>query len=159
MPTNSAAMKYNATYHLYVLEPEAFLAKTGIDYVQMKGSLTKARDALLQQSKIIYNYIYSFNPRFKKSTEYWLAFDEELLPIIQDVLEDQARFEAEFSASSFSKQPGVNVINGQQIPLQRFRGEARISPDVVLTLTNNKILYSGTRIGLASERDYTTDGY
>ena len=159
MPTDSASMKYNTTYHLYVLEPEAFLEKTGIDYVKDRGSLTKARDAFLQQSKIIYNYIYSFNPRFKKSTEYWLAFDAELLPIIQDVLEDQARFEAEFSASSFSKQPGVNVVNGQQIPLLRFRGEARISPDAVLTLTNNKILYSGTRICISSEHDYTTEGY
>jgi len=158
--TDTAQMKYNYTRHKYILEYEYLKTEMGIDMVVETGSVTKAKDKLYQISRTIYNWIYS-HTNYRKQMEYWLAFNDDLRAIIQEAMEEQIRFELEVSAEYFSKQTGINVLNGVQIKLDKFRGKARISPDAQNILRNAKLLYQGQRflVALESSFDYAEMGY
>lgn len=158
MPTNGTDMRYNLTKHLYVLELGYVKKELGLDFVEKEGSETKAKDKMYQISRTIYNYIYK-HTHYRNQMEYWLATDSDIRPMILQALEEQARYEYEMDAEFLSKQSGVNVVNGIQIPLARFRGDMRISPDAVDYLRDKKLLYMGQRFFTNSEHDYTEDGY
>jgi transglutaminase/protease-like cytokinesis protein 3 len=157
---DTAQMKYNYTRHKYVLEMEYLKNDFGIDMVEETGSVTKGKDKLYQTARTIYNWIYA-HTNYRKQMEYWLAFDEDLRPIIQEALEEQIRFEIEVNAEFLAKQSGINPLNGVQISLDKFRGKARISPDAQNILRNAKLLYQGQRFLLAREStfDYDEMGY
>jgi len=157
MPTDTDSMKYDYTHHKYVLDVAAFATATGNDFVALEGSLTKAKDKMYQISRTIYNFIYK-HTHYRKSMEYWLATETTLRPVIQEALEEQARYESLMNAEYLKVQNGVNMLNGMQIPLERFRGEASIAPDAIEILRTNYVLYTGQRF-LIAEHDYTTDAY
>jgi hypothetical protein len=158
MPTDTIALRYDFTHHKWVLQLEYLKNELGLDFIQSAGSATKAKDALYQISTTIYDYIYT-HTHHKKYMEYWLATEAELLPVLQEALEQQARFEYKMNADYFSMQFGTNILNGVHNPLMEFRGDASIAPKAVNVLRDNKLLYTGRRVGLMSEYDYTTDGY
>lgn len=158
MPTDTEALRYDFTHHKWVLKVEYLKNSLGLDFIQKSGSLTKAQDDLYQISVTIYDYIYSHTHN-KKHMEYWLATETTLLPILQEALEQQARFEYKMNAEYFSLQFGTNILNGVHNPLVDFRGDASIAPKAINVLRDNKLLYTGRRIGLLSEYDYTTDAY
>jgi len=151
-------MSYNYTKHFYTLNVDYVKNELGIDFVESEGSLTKAKDKMLQISRTIYNYIYK-HTHYKAQTEYWLATDSDLRPIILSVLEEQARYEYDVNAEYLSKQSGLNVLNGVQININKFRGEARISPDAIDILRQNKMLYVGQRFFTTGSASYEVDGY
>jgi len=159
MWSNTNEMAYSTTKHLYILDVEHVKNSFGLDFVAKEGSSTKAKDKMYQISRTIYNHIYK-HTHYKMQFEYWLAMNEELRPIIQNALEEQARYEYDMNAEYLSKQSGVNVVNGIQIPLTRFRGEARISPDADDILRQNKLLYTGQRFyTTGSSHDYVAENY
>jgi len=153
-------MKYNYDKHLYVLEIEHLKNNFALDFMEKEGSKTKAVDRLYRISRTVYNWIYA-HTHYIKQMEYWLAFDEDLRPVIQNALEEQARYEHEMNAEFLTYQHGVNVINGMIIPLNRFRGEAQIAPQVQNILRNAGILYQGQRFltKLRSSFNYEEMGY
>jgi hypothetical protein len=160
MPTDTTALKYNYDRHLYVLDLVWVKNNLGIDFVDITGSETKARDKLYQISRTIYNFIYK-HTNYKKAMEYRLAFDDTLQATIQVALEEQARYENEMNAEYLAYQSGVNVLNGVTIPLERLRGVVRISPNAEDRLRQDKLLYTGQLLSpiRESEYDYTTLGY
>jgi hypothetical protein len=157
MPTDTDSMKYDLTYHKYILDVAAFNTKTGIDFVAIEGSLTKAKDMMYRISRTVYNFIYA-HTHYRNQMEYWLATQTDLRPIIQEALEEQARYQSDMSAEFLKYQSGINFQNGMQIPMDRIRGEVSISPDTVAILRDNKLLYTGQRFYVETH-DYTTDGY
>lgn len=158
MPTDDTMMVYNYDKHLYILDVEHVKNSLGIDFVDLEGSLTKAKDKLYQISRTIYNFIYK-HTHYRNYMEYRLALDEDLRDTIQQALEEQCRYEVEMSAEYLSKQSGVNLINGMQIPLDRFRGEARISPDAHDLLRSKGLLYGGQIARMPMTYDYEEMGY
>jgi hypothetical protein len=158
MPENTTAMSYDYNKHLYILNFEYVNSEFGLDFVEKEGSTVKAKDRMYQISRTIYNYIYA-HTHYIKAMEKWLALDEDLRPFIQMALEEQARYEYEMSAEFLSYQSGINVINGIIIPIDRFRGQVRISPEAENILRNNRLLYQGQRFMLETEYDYTEDEY
>ena len=155
---NTSQMKYDTNKHLYTLDLEHVKNTLGIDFVDKEGSDIKARDTLFQISRTVYNWIYS-HTHYIKQMEFWLAMDEEIRPIIQWALEEQARYEFEMSAEYLAMQSGINVVNGIQIPLDRLRGWTRIAPEAENILRNNRLLYQGQRFMLKREFDYESEGY
>jgi hypothetical protein len=91
--------------------------------------------------------------------ERWLALDEDLRPVIQMILEEQARYEYEMSAEFLSYQSGINVLNGIIIPLEKFRGVARIAPEAENLMRQNRLLYQGQRFLLEKEFNYEEEQY
>lgn len=160
MPTDTTALKYDYDRHKYVLDLVWVKNNLGIDFVSIDGSETKARDKLYQISRTIYNFIYK-HTNYMKAMEYRLAFDEALKAPLQEALEEQARYEDQMNAEYLALQSGVNVLNGVQIPLERLRGVARISPNAEDVLRQSKLLYTGQLFNpiRESEYDYTTLGY
>ena len=158
MPTDTTTLHYDFTHHKWILNLEYLKNELGLDFLQKSGSATKAKDDLYQISVTIYDYIYA-HTHGKKHMEYWLATDATLLPILQEALEQQARFEYNMNAEYFSQQFGTNILNGVHNPLVQFRGDASIAPKAVNVLRDNKMLYTGRRVGLLSDFDYTTDAY
>ncbi len=157
---NTKEMKYDTNRHKYLLLVEHVRDSLGIDFVDKEGSDTKAKDKMFQISRTVYNWIYA-HTHYVKQMEYWLAMDEEIRPIIQQALEEQARYEFEMSAEYFAMQSGINVVNGIQIPIDRFRGEVRIAPEAENVLRNNRLLYQGQRF-LTTQRstfNYESEGY
>jgi len=157
MPTDTNAMIYDYTHHKYVLDPITFATETGMDFVAYEGSLTKAKDKMYQIARTIYNHIYR-HTHYRNQMEYWLAVETTLRPIIQEALEEQARYEYQMNVEYLKLQSGVNPLNGTQIPLERFRGAVVISPDAQVVLAHNGLLYTGQRF-LVETHDYTVDGY
>lgn len=160
MPTDTTALKYDYDRHKYVLDLVWVKNNLGIDFVDIEGSETKARDKLYQISRTIYNFIYK-HTNYMKAMEYRLAFDETLKAPLQEALEEQARYEEQMNAEYLALQSGINVLNGVQIPLDRIRGVARISPNAEDVLRQAKLLYTGQLFSpiRESEYDYTTLGY
>ena len=158
MPTNTEQMKYDYTKHIYMLEVEYLKNSLGLDFVVKEGSLTKAKDKMFQISRTIYNYIYK-HTHYRDYMEYRLALDDTLREVIQSVLEEQARYEYEMNAEYLSKQSGINLVNGIQIPLERMRGVARISPDAADLLLSKKLLFTGQFFRVPINYDYTEMGY
>ena len=160
MPTDTIALKYDYNRHKYVLDLVWVKNNLGIDFVDIEGSETKARDKLYQISRTIYNFIYK-HTNYMKAMEYRLAFDETLKAPLQEALEEQARYEEQMNAEYLALQSGINVLNGVQIPLDRVRGVARISPNAEDVLRQAKLLYTGQLFNpiRESEYDYTTLGY
>jgi len=157
MPTDTNAMKYDYTHHLYVLDVVDFANRTGIDYVALEGSFTKGKDKMYRNSRSVYNYIYK-HTSYRDSMEWWLATETTLRTAIQEALEEQARYESQMSVEFLKYQNGINIQNGMQIPLERIRGEITLSPDTVDILRSKKLLYTGQRFHVESH-DYTTDVY
>jgi len=158
MPTNTSAMTYDYDKHMYILNHDYLEKNYGLDFVEKTGSNTKAKDKMYQISRTIYNYIYA-HTHYVKNMERWLALDDDLRDVIQMILEEQARYEYEMSVEYLAMQSGINVVNGIQIPLDRFRGQIRISPEAENLMRNNRLLYQGQRFLLTNEYDYDTDGY
>jgi hypothetical protein len=160
MPTDSKEMKYSKKYHMYLLDVENLKSDLGLDFVARDGSLTKAKDTMYKLSRTVYQFIYG-HTRYKKELEYWLAKDEELRPIILQVLEEQARYEFETNAEYLSIQSGVNLLNGVRVPLKELRGLVRVAPAVEEILRNTGLLYQGQRfIPMPRETfDYETGDY
>jgi len=158
MPTNTNAMSYDYNKHLYILNFEYVNSEFGLDFVEKEGSTVKAKDRMYQISRTIYNYIYA-HTHYIKAMERWLALDEELRPIIQMILEEQARYEYEMSAEFLSYQSGINVLNGIIIPLDKFRGVARIAPEAENLMRQNRLLYQGQRFLLEKEFNYEEEQY
>ena len=158
MPENTTAMSYDYNKHLYILNFEYVNSEFGLDFVEKEGSTVKAKDRMYQISRTIYNYIYA-HTHYIKAIEKWLALDEDLRPFIQMALEEQARYEYEMSAEFLSYQSGINVLNGIIIPLDKFRGVARIAPEAENLMRHNRLLYQGQRFMLETEYDYTEDEY
>lgn len=158
MPTDTNQMKYNYDKHLYILDLTYLKSTLGLDFEVSEGSETKAKDMLYQISRTIYNYIYK-HTHYRDFMEYRLAFDEDLRDIIQNVLEEQARYQYLMNAQYLAYQSGVNVINGTQIPLSKFRGDARISPDAIDLLRSKKLLFTGQFFRVPISYDYTEMGY
>ena len=160
MPTNTAQMTYDSNKHLYILDVEHINNTLGIDLVSSEGSMIKAKDKCFQISRTIYNFIYK-HTHYKRAMEYHLAFDKDVRPIIQRALEEQTRYEDMMNAQFLAYQSGVNVLNGVSIPLDRFRGDARISPDAHDLLRNEKLLYTGQvfRTTNLSTYNYEEMGY
>lgn len=157
MPTDTSAMKYNYTYHMYILDVAEFNKKTGIDFVTSEGSLTKANDMMYRISRTIYNYIYN-HTHYRDSMEYWLATTTDIRGIIQIALEEQARYQSDASIEFLKSQNGVNFQNGMQVPLERIRGEITVAPDAVSIMRQHGLLYTGQRF-YTEAHDYTTDVY
>ncbi len=158
MPTDTSAMKYDYDKHLYILDVETLNTNIGVDLLEVSGSMTKARDMSYQISRTIYNHIYK-HTHYRDFMEYRLALDETLRETIQMALEEQARYEVEMNAQFLAYQSGVNLVNGVTVPLQRLRGEARISPDAIDLLRSKKLLYSGQFLNVPMTYDYTEMGY
>ncbi|MFA5196361.1 MAG: hypothetical protein WC401_11240, partial [Bacteroidales bacterium] len=159
MPTDTTAMKYDYIHHKWILQIEYLKNELGLDFIaRAGGSETKAKDDLYQITVTIYDYIYTHTHN-KTIMEYWLATDPLLFPVLQEALEQQARYEMKMSAEYFSLQFGTNILNGVHNPLINFRGDVSIAPKAINVLRNNKLLYSGRRVGLISEYNYITDGY
>lgn len=144
MPTDSKEMKYSKKYHMYLLDVEHVKNEFDLDFVERDGSLTKAKDTMYKLSRTVYQFIYSHS-RYKKQMEYWLAKDEELRPVILQVLEEQARYEYEMNAEYLSIQSGINLLNGVRIPLKEMRGLVRVAPAVEDILRNSGLLFQGQR--------------
>jgi hypothetical protein len=159
MPTDTTALRYDLTHHKWILKQEYLKSTLGLDFaLQNSGSKVKTDDAMYQISVTIYQYIYT-HTHHKHTMEYWLATDADLLPVLQEALEQQARFEYKMNADYFSMQFGTNILNGVHNPLVEFRGDASIAPKAVNVLRENKLLYAGNRVGLITQYDYTTDAY
>jgi len=164
MPRDTDQMKYNNYHHLYVLTLEH--AKNGYDYdfIAEEGSETKAKNRLLRISNRLYDYIYNHKRRNKNIWEWFLAFDEEVRPVIQRALEWQMQFEYESNASSLQNQLGVNLLNGVVIPLKDLRGDRGISLDAINELKNFRdgmLVYTGKEmyIPIQATFDYEEMGY
>jgi hypothetical protein len=158
MPTNTTAMNYDYNKHLYILNFVYVNSEFGLDFVEKEGSEVKAKDRMYQISRTIYNYIYA-HTHYIKPMQRWLALDEDLRPVIQSLLEEQARYEYEMSAEFLSYQSGINVLNGIVIPLDKFRGVARIAPEAENIMRQNRLLYQGQRFLLEKEFNYEEEEY
>lgn len=158
MPTNTNAMQYNMNKHLYVLDVSYAKSELGLDFIAKEGSLTRAIDKLYRNSKEVYEFIYK-HTHYQKRMEYVLAFDEDLRPIIQECLEEQARYIYEMDADYLSYQSGMNLQNGMVIPYEKFRGSIRVSPLVEDILRNRQLLFTGQRFNTPQNFDYETMGY
>lgn len=166
MPTNTTAMNYDTTRHLYVLNVAYLKSEMGIDLEEREGSLTRAKDKCYQISRTVYNYIYNHKLKNKRLWEYYLAFDEDVRTVIQNCLEEQARYEWESNASMLEYQLGVNLLNGVKIDRDTLRGERRVAvatEDILRNYKNGLLVSTGRELYLSAfsqtEFDYTTMGY
>ncbi len=164
MPTDTSAMKYNTTHHKYVLDIEWLKTNYEIDFVDKEGSITKAKNKLLQISTRIYNYIYNHKQRSKRFWEWYLAFNEDVREVIQEALVQQCIFENESNASLLQHQIGINLLNGIKISENDLKGTRGIALEAENTLRNYKdgmLLYTGKQIYLPEDSvfDYTEYGY
>lgn len=164
MPTNTNAMQYNSTHHVYTITNEYMRTTWMIDFVETEGSLTKANNRILLSAIRVYNFIYNHKERSKSFWEWFLAFDETVRPVIQRALEMQLIFEYETNANALHNNLGVNLLNGVVIPLEVLRGERGISLETINILRNYEdgvLLFTGKEMFLPSNitYDYTELGY
>jgi hypothetical protein len=155
-PYDTDAMFYDFDKHLYILNHEWVKNQFGLDFIEKEGSLTRAKDRMYRISRNIYNFIYA-HTHYIKQMQKWLAVDYEMRPFVQQALEEQARYEYDMSAEFFSEQSGINVVNGVQIPIDRFRGIVRISPYAEDVMRQNRMLYQGQRF--LTEKNFADDEY
>lgn len=160
MWSNTNEMKYSTKWHMYILDVEYVRKALGLDFVEKEKSLAKAQDKMYQISRTIYNYIYN-HTRQKRHVEYHLAMEEELRPLVQEILEWQCRYEYESDALLLSMQLGVNPLNGITLGLNDLRGARVISKQAEDLMITNGLLYAGRYMGSRreSEFDYTEMGY
>lgn len=164
MPTNTNAMKYNSIHHKYILDVEYMRTTYEIDFVKTEGSLTKAKNRMLQISTRIYNYVYNHKQRSKRFWEWYLAFNEDVREVIQEALVQQAIFESESNVHLLQHQIGINVLNGIKISEVDLKGSRGIALEAENTLRNYKdgmLLYTGKQIYLPEDSvfDYEEYGY
>lgn len=164
MPTNTNAMKYNPIHHKYILDVEYMRTTYEIDFVKTEGSLTKAKNRMLQISTRIYNYVYNHKQRSKRFWEWYLAFNEDVREVIQEALVQQAIFESESNVHLLQHQIGINVLNGIKISEVDLKGSRGIALEAENTLRNYKdgmLLYTGKQIYLPEDSvfDYKEYGY
>ena len=108
MPTNTTQMNYDTTRHLYVLNVAYLKSEMGIDLEEREGSLTRAKEMLSNGRELSIITSIIINSKNKRLWEYYLAFDEDVRTVIQNCLEEQARYEWESNASMLEYQ----LVNG-----------------------------------------------
>ena len=157
-------IKYNTSYHLFVLDVTNLKNQYGIDFVETTGSKTKADNLALRISQRIYNYIYNHKQRSKRYWEWYLAFEPDVQETLAQALIEQAIFENESNASQLQNQLGVNLLNGTSISLEVLRGERGLALNAINIIINYRdglLFYTGKEMYLSptSEFDYTEMGY
>lgn len=164
MPTDTSIMKYNTTYHRYVLDNNWLKTTYDIDFVDSEGSEKRANNKLLKITNRIYNFIYNHKQRSKRYWEWYLAFNDEVRAVIQEALIQQALFESESNVSALQDQIGVNPLNGIVISEKDLKGTRGIALEAENTLRFFKdgiLLYGGKQIYLPDDSSfsYETLGY
>ena len=97
---------------------------------------------MYQVSRQIFNFILTHASLNQKFLEWNLAFDEDLRPVIQEVLEWQTRYEYESNVSDLKMALGVNPLNGIVISRRDLTGLRTIHDEAYLILLNKGMLYT-----------------
>lgn len=97
MPINDQTMTYDYTAHRYVLT-EQYAFDNGIDLNARLNTTGDSNPSTVKSrllafvSRHLYNWIYSYNPRFRQYTEYVLATDEGVRDTIREALLNELSF-------------------------------------------------------------------
>lgn len=154
MPKDTNEMYWDYRKHLYILNIEHVKNELGIDLIEKYGSATRAKDKMYQVSRQIFNFILTHASLNQKFLEWNLAFDEDLRPVIQEVLEWQTRYEYESNVSDLKMALGVNPLNGIVISRRDLTGLRTIHDEAYLILLNKGMLYTGRYRTTMFEKDF-----
>ena len=142
-PYNDQDMKYDYTYHGYVLT-KGFLLKNGQNLDELldatgDSSKSSLPQRLLQRARmLVYNHIYSFNHDMF-TVEYQLAKNPNLRLIMRDVMLEQVLFM--LSNGDLSLEAGVDLIRLRALATSKIMS-AGISGQVEKMLLNSGIINS-----------------
>src|SRR6056297_3470726 len=103
MPKDTKEMYWDYNKHIYILNVEYLKNNLGLDFIEKEGSLTRAKDKMYQISRQMFNFILGHQVFNRRYLEYLIAFDSALRPIMQEVLEWQARFEYDSNVTDLKK--------------------------------------------------------
>jgi len=143
MPKDTNEMYWDYNKHIYILNVEYLKNNLGLDFVEKEGSLTRAKDKMYQISRQIFNFILGHQVFNRRYLEYLIAFDSALRPIMQEVLEWQARFEYDSNVTDLKKALGINPLNGIVINRRELTGIRTIHDEAYMILLNNGLLFTG----------------
>jgi len=116
-------MDYKKSLHLYVLQRDYVSERlaitledvlsddnsTGIDAV-VKAFLTRC-------STVLYDYIYSFNPKFKKYKQYMLCHNKEWAEAVREMLLDMVMYHVLNGLDSTILNPLLNTSPESRVPV------------------------------------------
>lgn len=154
-------MEYDKTMHRWMLTIED--TKDVYESIQSEyGSETKAKQALKNQSRTVYAWIYNRIPNVNRNyVEYLIAKKEEVYNALKDALLAQLEYDIESGGNSVRNQIGIDFKSGNVIDHNAFPSYM-VSPMVEMILSSlppqYNILYVGNwRVALDENRYATYD--
>ena len=154
-PLSDDAMKYDYENHRYVLQYDYVKKKTGVDLALLVTSLyvvdkmSAVNNLLSDISEQLYNYVYSYNPRYNDYQEYLMAKSPMARELIKNALLKQLSYT--LRNGKLNEFAGVNVSYNQTNAvnlMEDVRGERTIHAEAINYLSrpiedNEKLLYNG----------------
>lgn len=131
MPISDDYLVYDKQMHKYVLTTVCATVELGLNLNQIfndendANKSTLANRALKEISNKLYNYIYSFNPRYKLYTEYVLANNEDAREIIKECLKNELLYN--IKNGDFYNYAGVNLAKGITMDIEQLRDRRVVS--------------------------------
>lgn len=121
-PVDDNSMKYDKAEHRYILTPEYFKKKTGIDLITITKSDKMATVVLDQVSEKVYDFIYANTAHDNKANnleikEYLLANDPKLRDVIRKALVAYGRADAQSNISAIGDVHGINPVKGFKVDI------------------------------------------
>lgn len=129
MPLNDEYMIYDYRRHRYMLTEKAVLELLGENLNDLTdGNVTLKNKLLMDASADVYGYIYE-DSRSPDYLERIMALDEDLRPIIQDML--LAQLEYTLYNGKLSLYAGINLAKQSALDISRIRNESKVAETVV----------------------------
>lgn len=155
-PEPDAKMTYDFEEHRYILEQSYLKKEEDINLTELLGSATKATKFLNNNSRKVYNYIYTtanFNCRKNniRVKEYLLANDLDIREFIAKALLFQARASANTDIDMLGDEHRIKLDSGQRVDI-KFSDS--LSNDCLQALGQSEILYNGTYDYRIDQEDY-----
>lgn len=91
-------LNYNKEFHYYILDRDYYTERTATNLEEVlrsdnSTSIDTVVTAFLQRaSTTLYDYMYSFNPRFKKYLQYEFCHEDEYVVMIRECLLDMVNY-------------------------------------------------------------------
>lgn len=129
MPLNDEYMVYDYHRHRYLLTEKAVLELLGENLNDLTdGNVVLKNKLLTDASSDVYGYIYE-DSRSPEYLERIMALDEDLRPIIQDML--LAQLEYTLFNGKLALYAGVNLAKQSALDISKIRNESKVAETVV----------------------------
>lgn len=145
--TTIPGTNYKKSLHLYVLDKDYYTERTAtvLEDVLRSDNATNidavVRAYLIRASVTLYDYIYSFNPKFKKYIQYLLCHNQDYAECIRECLIDMVNYWALNGLDATILNPVLNVDVQRTAPVLSHENlvEASIPLSVRNKIHNEKL--------------------